>query len=592
MSNWSPPQINLLIIDDDLGAQDQRGELARERLASVIGAHPAIRFCSAFDQFLDKFDYGVVAEAIRSDRPTTILLDVGFGDQPYFGFELLDRLSVDFPEIPIVMFSALDRETNLDAALKQGAIDFLNKESFDDEFFWFTILRYARPSPSDWIVGQHSELQQATYFGAHLASEGISLLIQGETGSGKEQLARYVLDVVAFRRGATCVQQALVLRNVDRLEASEQLNALQDVVVARNEGRLILATSNTPVVGLVRRGIFRRDLFEAISSYQSLGTSIVQLPPLRERRSDIPLVLRQFMLQLSIDHNVPPPQEIPGAMLDADVLRTPSLTMREVKEVASLWIEEEGDPDRIARRLLPALSPSSSESVLAEEPQKRAQLSDVDAFLRRVASHKEAYSVTVGGMNLLVLPGVFSPRYSHSSDFLIENMPDCNGARVLDMGCGTGVLGLAALALGGATHATFVDVNPVAIENVQLNLTQMANAHRGRAMVSDLFERIEGRFDLILSNPPFWNRKPRTMLERSCFDENHRFLRTLLRDAPSYLATGGRLALVMSSQSDLALLFRELGTGSWELEKVQLEPAFASDGKHHVRVVCVARRQA
>jgi 16S rRNA G1207 methylase RsmC len=582
----------LLIIDDDLGAQDKRGELARERLASVIGVHSGIRYCSAFDQFLGKFDYGVVGEAVRSDRPATILLDVGFGDQPYFGFELLDRLNAEFPEIPIVMFSALDRETNLDAALKQGAIDFLNKESFDNEFFWFTLLRYARSSPSEWVVGQHSELQQAAYFGAHLASEGISLLIQGEAGSGKDQLARYVLDIVAFRRGTDWVEKALVIRNVDHLEASEQLNVLQNVVDARNEGRLILATSNTPVVGLVRRGIFRRDLFEAISSYQSLGTSIVQLPPLRERKSDIPLVLRQFLLQLSIDNGVPAPKAVPSAMLNADILHTPSLTMSEIAKVASLWIEEEGDSDRIATRLSSAVASSPPQIVPDTKQQERAQVSDVDTFLRRVASHDEAYSVTVGAMNLLVLPGVFSPRYSHSSDFLIENMPDCKGARVLDMGCGTGVLGLAALALHGASHATFVDVNPVAVENVQLNLTQMALAHRGRAMVSDLFERIEGRFDLILSNPPFWNRKPHTMLERSCFDEDHRFLRALLHDASSYLTTGGRLALVMSSQSDLALLFRELGSGPWELEKVQLEPAFASQGKHHVRVVCVARRQA
>ncbi len=579
--------MKLLVVDDDLGADEARGEKERERLFAVIGHHSGISFCSAFDSFLGRYDFGPVREAVEREQPQVILLDIGFGDQPYFGFELLEPLAEAFPYLPIVMFTALDRETNLDTALAKGAVDFLNKSTIDDDFFWFTILRYAGPEPAHWVVGQHSEFQQAVYFGAHLASEGPSLLIQGETGSGKEKLVSYVLDVADFQRGAETAANALVLHDVDRLDASDQLATLREVTAAREGGRLILATSSIPVIGLVKRGIFRRDLFDAISSYRSAGTSVVQLPPIRERSSDVPLVLRQSILQQAFTQDVPVPSDVPRQLVAGLFGNGAQLQFEQIEALASRWVEQQVYPQGVAAE--PAEIPPSSETAesAADEQPSRTQFSDVDAFLRRVASHDEAYCVEVAGMDIMVLPGVFSPRYSHSSDFLIGHMPQCEDARVLDMGCGTGVLGLAALHLGGAAHATFIDVNSTAIENAQLNLARMGLGHRGRAMTSDVFERVEGCFDLILSNPPFWDRKPQNMLERSCFDEDHRFLRTLIREGRSHLSLGGQMALVLSDQGDIALLFRELAEAGWAVLKVEMQPAFA-DGRHHVRIVCVA----
>lgn len=580
-----PSPIRLLIVDDDLGTEGGRGASSRANLEAVIGDLHAISFCSGYDDFLKRYDLGVVREQILSVRPNVLLLDIGFGDQPMLGFKFLEGLVAEFPTLPIIMLSALDRQDNLDEALERGAVDFLNKDSINHEVFWLTVMRYRHRDPSHWIIGQHGEFQQAVYFGGHLALAGGNLLIQGEDGSGKDQILAFARSVACELAGAA---DLLVLPNLDRLEASEQLATLKSVRNATENGTAIFATSSRPLIGLVKRGVFRRDLFEAVSSFRSSGTAVIQLPPLRERRSDLPLILRKMLLAEAAGKPCPSPRDIAIWLTSARNASDPQLTFGDVETLARDLQDFDFSAASNAAQSVAINTAGTKPRQAIVRATYREQHSKVDDFLHRVASHRDAYEITVAGFPLIVLPDVFSPKYSHSSDFLIEHLHRMDNARILDLGAGTGVLGIACLMLKGAAHATFVDINPRAIENVQTNLANLKLAQRGRAMVSDMFERIEGKFDVIVSNPPFWNAPAKTMLERSCYDEDHNFLRKLISEGADHLVPGGVLAIVLSDQSDLALLMRELCTHRWTVQKIALQPSGAGGDLQHVRFVCIA----
>ncbi|WP_458525288.1 methyltransferase [Onishia taeanensis] len=107
-------------------------------------------------------------------------------------------------------------------------------------------------------------------------------------------------------------------------------------------------------------------------------------------------------------------------------------------------------------------------------------------------------------------------------------------SRVLDVGCGDGILA-AWLARRGAA-VTAVDVNAFAVEATRRTLA--ANALDGEALESDVYSRLEGRrFDAIVSNPPFHQ-------ERAI---DYGPAARLIREAPSHLVPGGQLVLVANA---------------------------------------------
>ncbi len=110
---------------------------------------------------------------------------------------------------------------------------------------------------------------------------------------------------------------------------------------------------------------------------------------------------------------------------------------------------------------------------------------------------------------------------------------------LLDLGCGPGVLGL--LAGAGAARIVSTDINPRALAftrfNAALNGRENVECREG-----SLFEPVQGeRFDRILCNPPFAISPARTFLYR---DGEEGIVRTILREAPGYLAPGGALQMM------------------------------------------------
>lgn len=123
----------------------------------------------------------------------------------------------------------------------------------------------------------------------------------------------------------------------------------------------------------------------------------------------------------------------------------------------------------------------------------------------QAASEEQIIQVSLRGQNLRFYTdrGVFSKKgIDFGSQLLIESIELKADARVLDVGCGYGPIGLSLAKENTDRHITLVDVNHRALHLCQKNaeLNQISNV---RIMESDLLERVQHEtFDAILSNPP------------------------------------------------------------------------------------------
>jgi release factor glutamine methyltransferase len=120
--------------------------------------------------------------------------------------------------------------------------------------------------------------------------------------------------------------------------------------------------------------------------------------------------------------------------------------------------------------------------------------------------------------------------------------------RVLDMGTGSGVNAI--LAASKASDVVAVDVNPHAVDAARANAALNGVADRIVAIESDLFEGIEGTFDLVLFDPPFRWFAPRDLCEANTTDEDYRTLRAFFKEIRSRLTSGGRILLFFGTSGD------------------------------------------
>lgn len=146
------------------------------------------------------------------------------------------------------------------------------------------------------------------------------------------------------------------------------------------------------------------------------------------------------------------------------------------------------------------------------------------------------YPVHIAGRDLALatLPGVFSgDGLDAGTALLLEHLPDLTGKRVLDLGCGAGVIGIAA-ALAGAASVTMADIDLLAVATARENISRTGVTDVS-AVASDLYAAIHGqRFDVILCNPPFHAGQ---RIDMDIAD-------AIVRGAPAVLDEGGRLLLV------------------------------------------------
>jgi len=133
----------------------------------------------------------------------------------------------------------------------------------------------------------------------------------------------------------------------------------------------------------------------------------------------------------------------------------------------------------------------------------------------------------------LTLPGVFSHgKLDLGTRVLLEHLPAPAHGKVLDLGCGSGVIGLSLKQKQTALELTLADVDAFALRSSELNAMRMGL--EAKVLASDGLQQVEGRFDYIISNPPFHQGK----------DTDYRFAEQLFKQAKQHLVRDGQLWIV------------------------------------------------
>jgi release factor glutamine methyltransferase len=153
------------------------------------------------------------------------------------------------------------------------------------------------------------------------------------------------------------------------------------------------------------------------------------------------------------------------------------------------------------------------------------------------------------GRTLLTDPEVFHPVCFLSTPVFLDYLSTVavEGKRLLDMGTGSGTIGIFAASRGA--QVTACDINPRAValagENARRNDVEM------EVLASDLFSALDGRrFDLICFNLPFYLGEPRSVFEHALYGgTNFETIRAFADGCRRALAPGGTVAVIFSEDS-------------------------------------------
>ena len=141
-------------------------------------------------------------------------------------------------------------------------------------------------------------------------------------------------------------------------------------------------------------------------------------------------------------------------------------------------------------------------------------------------------SITLQGKQLVIFPNVYKP---------LENEYACSeycreGDRVLDIGCGSGVATV--FCAPKAREVVAVDISSAAVKNTEENCRRHG-LKNVTVIQSDMFSRVEGKYDLIFANSPYI--EDEFQADDHQFATSVKYLPTLFAQVGNYLADGGRL---------------------------------------------------
>ncbi len=249
-------------------------------------------------------------------------------------------------------------------------------------------------------------------------------------------------------------------------------------------------------------------------------------------------------------------------------------------------------PNRDARRLMAAALPVATDRLTLHlgDRMDDAQSARFQAFMARRAA-REPVSHIVGerafyGRQFYVTPDVLDPR--PETETLVELALAEPFKKVLDLGTGSGCIAITLLAERPAAHGVGTDISDRAVLIAGQNAARQGVADRLILPLSEWYEDIGGRFDLIVSNPPYIAADEMAGLEPEVRDFEPRMALTdeadgltayrhIAAGALDHLKPGGRLMVEIGPTQARAVsaFFREVG-----LENVRVHPDL--DGRDRV----------
>jgi len=290
-------------------------------------------------------------EKVEKENLDVVLLDIKMPGMD--GIEILRRIKEMNENVDIIMVTAVQTTKTAIEAMKLGAYDYITKPFDVDEVIVsinkalekryltrevsYLRSQVTKPVKFDNIIGTSEKMRQVYEIVSEMAQNDVTVLISGETGTGKELIARAIhfnglrkdkpfitvdcasipenlleSELFGHEKGAftdatsqklgrfdLANNGTLFLDEISNLKIDTQgkiLRALQEKEIQRVGGvktikidvRIISAT-NIDLKRAIKEGKFREDL------YYRLNVVPIELPPLRERKEDIPLLVNYFL---------------------------------------------------------------------------------------------------------------------------------------------------------------------------------------------------------------------------------------------------------------------------------------------------------
>lgn len=155
------------------------------------------------------------------------------------------------------------------------------------------------------------------------------------------------------------------------------------------------------------------------------------------------------------------------------------------------------------------------------------------------------------GLELIILQSVFHPAFFGSSKVFAGFLKEQHlaGKKLLEVGCGSGLLSLVAAKAGAGVTA--VDINPTAIACARANAQN--NHLRMEVVHSDLFQNLaEEEFDIIIVNPPFFEGQAKEDSSYAWYcGPDFYFFTTFFQELPAFTTSHSKVWMILSEVCDL-----------------------------------------
>ena len=391
---------------------------------------------SGIEEIFEASDGKVAEQMIKTQRPDVAVIDIKMPG----GMQFLRSAIRLTPPLPVVIFTSYSTIRQATRAMRLGAVDYVVKPVDVNDLITAVHRAVERkrmldPARGGWteegagfgellgtsdvMMGVFDQIRRAAPFNS-------TVLITGESGTGKELVASAIHSLSAVGTGpfvaVNCStlqadlaeselfghakgaftgatgthlglfeaahQGTLFLDEIGDLEMRVQtklLRVLEEKKIRRLGSRQsidinvrIVAASNTDLAKAVKSGRFRSDL------YYRLNVIHLSVPPLRERKADIPLLVRTFVERFSEQNGIPP-VNIADRCLDQIAEYDWPGNVRELKNAAErLMIYAAGSRSEISEKTIETILPSNtlrtdpSESQWERMNYLPRQLSDVE----------------------------------------------------------------------------------------------------------------------------------------------------------------------------------------------------------------------